>query len=62
MVSDVDRLGKSYKVKVWLQEFGGKVAGEFKGRGKARGYMRYMDVTKSRQDIVKKILDKISSL
>ena len=62
MVSDVDRLSKSYKVKIWLQKFGGKVAGETKGRGSAKGLMEYEDVTRSRQDIINLIMTKIRSL
>lgn len=62
MVSDVDRLDQKHKIKIWLQTFGGKVAGEFKGRGKAKGLMEYKDVTKSHGDIVKDIKDKIKNL
>ncbi len=62
MVSDVDRLGRTYKIKVFIQKFGGKIAGNFKGRGKAKGFMKYVDVTKFRQDIVMKIWDQIDRI
>lgn len=62
MVSGIERLDRSYKIKVWIQEFGGKVAGEFKGRGKAKGYMKYTDVTKLRRDIVMKIKERLNRL
>lgn len=62
MVSDVDRLDRSYRVKVWLQRLGGKVPGERKGRGKAKGFMSYKDVTKSHMEVVEMVKDKIRSL
>jgi len=62
MVSDVDRLDRKWKIKVFIQKFGGKVAGNFKGRGKAKGLMKYVDVTKSRGDIIKEIEEKIDEI
>jgi len=56
MVSDLDRLGDGpYKIRVYRQEFGGKVAGERKGRGRARGFMKYTDITPSNVEIVGEI-------
>lgn len=48
-----------YKIKVFIQQFGGKVAGNIKGRGKAKGFIKYTDVTKSHPEIIRKIREKI---
>jgi len=56
MVADLDQLDSGpYKIKVFLQRFGGKIAGENKGRGKARGLMTYDDITRSSKQEVSKI-------
>ena len=62
MCSDVDQLNRTFNIKVWIQKFGGKVAGNFKGRGKAKGLMKYVDVTKSRGDIVEEIREKVNEI
>ena len=61
-VADLDRLNQTYRIKVFIQKLGGKVAGNNKGRGKAKGVMKYVDVTKSRQDIVGEIREKIEDI
>jgi hypothetical protein len=63
MIADIERLNsKPYKIQIFVQEFGGKVPGEIKGRGKAKGYIKYIDVTKERKDIVKEIKERIRLL
>lgn len=62
MVSLIENLDKYHKIKVFIEEIGGKVAGEYKGRGKARGYVKFIDVTKSRPDIVMKIRERLNRL
>lgn len=62
MIFDEGRLGRSYKIKVFLQEFGGKVAGNIKGRGKAKGFIKYTDVTRSYPKIVSEIKAKAKRL
>ncbi len=59
MVSDLDRINRAhpYKIQVFRQEFGGKVAGDHKGRGKAQGYMKYTNITRSSVDLVYEIED-----
>jgi hypothetical protein len=61
MVADLDRLNtdQPYKIKVFLQKFGGKVAGDNTGRGKARGLMTYKDITGSSQQEVAAIKETI---
>ena len=61
MVADLERLNTNqpYKIKVFLQRFGGKIAGENKGRGKARGLMTYSDITRSSKQEVAKIQEMI---
>ncbi len=57
MIFDESKLNSSspYKIQVFLQKFGGKVAGNEKGRGKAKGVIKYLNVTKDYPDIVKEI-------
>ncbi len=67
MVSDVDRLKRKWRIKVFIQRFGGKVTvgvgkHTVKGKGKAKGFMEYVDVTKSRPDIVGEIMEKIDEI
>lgn len=62
MVAYVENLGKHYKIKIFIQEVGGKIAGERKGRGRAKGLIKFIDVTKSRQDIVRIVKKKIESV
>ncbi len=66
MMSYVDRLiiDKQYKVKVYSQKLGGKVAGAGKrdGKGKAPGKVEYKEVTKNRPDVIKLIKERIESL
>lgn len=62
MVADVDRLDQNYRIKVFLQRMGGKIAGDRKGRGKAEGFMEYEDVTKSHSEIVEEIRDRIRTI
>ena len=61
MIADKSRLDSltPYKIQIFLQKFGGKVPGDNKGRGKAKGFMKYTDVTKSRSDIVKEIKERV---
>jgi hypothetical protein len=60
MVSDLDRLDDGpYKIKVYRQEFGGKVPGERHGRGRARGLMKYTDITSSSVEIQREIEEMI---
>lgn len=62
MVSDFDRLKYGpHKITVYSQEFGGKVAGDHKGRGRASGLMKYTNITRSSNshiDEVKEMLRK----
>lgn len=51
-----------HKIQVFIQKVGGKIAGEEKGRGKAKGFIKFTDVTRLKQDVVKMILDKITKL
>jgi hypothetical protein len=57
-MSNPSRIKKgSYKIEVFLQTFGGKIAGDRKGRGKAAGLMEYEDITNTKQG--RKILEMI---
>jgi hypothetical protein len=64
MIADKSRLDSPtpYKIQIFLQKFGGKVPGNNKGRGKAKGFMKYTDVTKSHSDIVLKIRERLNEL
>ncbi len=56
MIADLDRLDTGpYKIQVFSQKFGGKVAGDHKGRGKAKGYMKYTNITRLSVDAVREI-------
>ena len=66
MIADLSRFNSPtpYKIQIFLQKFGGKVfggkvPGDNKGRGKAKGFIKYTDVTKSRSDIVKEIKERV---
>lgn len=62
MVSDIDRLDKHHKIKIWNKKLGGKIPGDRKGRGKAKGLLEFKDVTRSHQDIIDLIMSKIRVL
>lgn len=63
MIADLERIDRSpYKIQVFSQKFGGKVAGDRKGRGKAKGFMKYTNITRSSVEIVDEIREKIASL
>jgi hypothetical protein len=64
MVSDIDRIHnrKPFKIQVFKQEFGGKIAGQNKGRGKAEGYMRYTNITRSSIDLVREIQEMVNKV
>lgn len=64
MVNGIENFkeSKPYDIKVWVQEFGGKVAGETRGRGSAKGYMKYKNVTKGSQDIVRMIKTRVRAI
>jgi hypothetical protein len=62
MVSDVDRLNRSHKIKIWTKRLGGKIPGENKGRGKAKGLLEFKDVTRSHQDIIERIMERVRDL
>lgn len=57
MIANLDRIeqGQPYKIQVFSQKFGGKVAGDLKGRGKAKGLMKYTNITRSSVEIVREI-------
>ena len=61
MMADLDRLDtdQPYKIQVFSQTFGGKVAGDRKGRGKAKGLMKYTNITRSSVDVVREIEEMI---
>lgn len=61
MLADLDRLStdRPYKIKVFSQKLGGKVAGQNKGRGKARGLMTYTDITRSSKQVVSEIQEMV---
>lgn len=48
MIADLDRVYQEhpYKIQVFSQKFGGKVAGNHNGRGKAKGLMKYTNITR----------------
>jgi len=57
MVVTPDRIESGpYWVKVYVKEFGGKVAGTGKGRGKAKGYIKYDEVDESESAKVKEVV------
>ncbi len=64
MLSDLDHFlsVRSGKIRIYLQRFGGKVVGTTKGRGSARGFMEYEDVTKSNRELVNMVADKLRDL
>ncbi len=66
LVADVDRLSEGpYKVQAFLQSFGGKVSGmKHPGKGKAPGFMRYEDITKTEQgkQIMGMVKDRIGEI
>jgi len=56
MIADLDRIDQSpHKIQVFSQKFGGKIAGNNKGRGKAKGLMKYTNITRSSVDVVREI-------
>ncbi len=57
LMADLDRLDRNqpYKIQVFSQKFGGKVAGDRKGRGKAKGLMKYTNITRMSVDVVREI-------
>ena len=61
MMADVDRLNtdRPYKIQVFSQRFGGKVAGDRKGRGKAKGLMKYTNITRMSVDVVREIEERV---
>ncbi len=60
MVGDLDRLrDEPYRIRIFSQKFGGKVTGDIKGRGKAKGLMKYTDITRSSVDLVGEIEDMV---
>jgi len=60
MMADIDRIDRSpYKIQVFSQKFGGKVAGSNKGRGKAKGLMKYTNITRVSVEIVHEIEEMI---
>jgi len=60
MMADLDRIDHPpYKIQVFSQKFGGKVAGDRKGRGKAKGLMKYTNITRSNIEIVREIEEMI---
>ena len=61
MMADLDRIerGGPYKIQVFSQTVGGKVAGDRKGRGKAKGLMKYTNITRSSIDVVREIEERV---
>ena len=61
MIADLDRLNtdQPYKIQIFSQKFGGKVAGDQKGRGKAKGLMKYTNITRLSVDVVREIEEMI---
>ena len=65
MMANLEAFQKSYKVEVFVQEFGGKVpgAGSRKGEGKgaAPGSIDYRNITNTKEgkEVIKKIQEKI---
>lgn len=51
-----------HKIQIFIQKVGGKIPGEEKGRGKAKGLIKFIDVTKSHPEIVEEIRNKVSGL
>lgn len=51
-----------HKIQVFIQKVGGKIPGDNKGRGKAKGLIKFTDVTRSHSDIILKIREKINEL
>ena len=61
MMADLDQLNtdQPYKIQIFSQKFGGKIAGNYKGRGKARGLMKYTNITRTSAKIVQEIKEMI---
>lgn len=56
MIADLDRIDQApYKIQVFSQTFGGKIAGNNKGRGKAKGLMKYTNITRTSIDVIREI-------
>jgi len=57
MIADLERIrqGQTFKIQVFSQTFGGKVAGDRKGRGKAKGLMKYTNITRTSAEEVREI-------